>query len=158
MWMKIRLKVSLIIIYGTNMAETFTIPITGIKELLNKLDQVTKENVITSSLDRGAALLVGWSKDNRLSGPRPQYLGVVTERLRSSITFTPTIKEGNTYFSKIGTNVEYAAIHEFGGATGRNHKTIMPARPFLRPALADQDNQKNILNYLTQNINEALAQ
>lgn len=31
----------------------------------------------------------------------------------------------------IGTNIKYAAIHQFGGKAGRNHKTIIPARPFL---------------------------
>ena len=31
----------------------------------------------------------------------------------------------------VGTNVVYAAIHQFGGKTGRGHKLILPARPFL---------------------------
>lgn len=31
----------------------------------------------------------------------------------------------------IGTNMVYAAIHQFGGETGRNHAAVMPARPFL---------------------------
>lgn len=33
--------------------------------------------------------------------------------------------------AKIGSNVVYARIHQFGGKTGRNHKAIIPARPFL---------------------------
>lgn len=31
----------------------------------------------------------------------------------------------------VGSPWEYAAIHQFGGATGRNHATLMPSRPFL---------------------------
>ncbi len=185
--------------------DSFTIQITGIKELLNKLDQATKESVIKDSLNTGAALLVSWSKDKRLSGPRPEFLDVRSGRLRSSITFTPTVKEGNVYSSRIGTNVEYAAIHEFGGKIQRYARTSLrvqnrrttdsfvniagygkenvggkgrfkkgttaghgftygnyviniPARPFLTPALADEGNKKDILNTLTMNINEALAQ
>ncbi len=139
------------------MSESYTIEINGIQALINKLEEATKETVIKSSITSGAALLAGWSKKNRLSGPRPQYLGVRTGRLRSSISFTQTVKEGNEYSSKIGTNVEYAPIHEFGGHTGRGKGFMMPARPFLRPSLEDSDNQKTILNILTRNINEALS-
>jgi phage virion morphogenesis protein len=32
---------------------------------------------------------------------------------------------------EIGSAKIYAAIHHFGGATGRGHKTILPARPVL---------------------------
>ncbi len=31
----------------------------------------------------------------------------------------------------VGSNLEYAAIHQFGGKAGRNHKVSIPARPFL---------------------------
>lgn len=31
----------------------------------------------------------------------------------------------------VGTNTVYAAIHQFGGTTGRKHAAMMPARPFL---------------------------
>ena len=31
----------------------------------------------------------------------------------------------------LGTNVEYAAIHQFGGEAGKNHSAKIPARPFL---------------------------
>jgi phage gpG-like protein len=32
---------------------------------------------------------------------------------------------------RIGTNLEYARIHQFGGRTGRNKRTKIPARPYL---------------------------
>ena len=31
----------------------------------------------------------------------------------------------------VGSNVRYAAIHQFGGLAGRNHSVKIPARPFL---------------------------
>lgn len=37
----------------------------------------------------------------------------------------------------VGTNKVYAAIHQFGGNTGRNKKVEIPARPYLK--LTDED-------------------
>jgi phage virion morphogenesis protein len=31
----------------------------------------------------------------------------------------------------VGTNLEYAAIHQFGGKAGRGRKVVIPARPYL---------------------------
>ena len=39
----------------------------------------------------------------------------------------------------IGSNKEYAAIHQFGGQAGRGRKTTIPARPFL-----PMDKDKNL--------------
>lgn len=39
----------------------------------------------------------------------------------------------------VGTNVEYAAIHQFGGKAGRGRKVTIPARPFF--GLNQQDEQ-----------------
>ncbi len=49
-----------------------------------------------------------------------------TARLRNSIT-------AKAYDDRveIGTNVRYAAIHQFGGKAGRGRKVNIPARPFL---------------------------
>lgn len=38
----------------------------------------------------------------------------------------------------VGTNVDYAAIHEFGGRAGRNHSVTIVSRPYMRPALEVQ--------------------
>ena len=42
----------------------------------------------------------------------------------------------------IGTNKIYAAIHQFGGKTGKGKKAEIPARPFLK--LTDKENQEVI--------------
>ena len=40
----------------------------------------------------------------------------------------------------IGSNLEYAAIHQLGGQAGRNKKVNIPARPYLQ--LTDEDFQE----------------
>ena len=42
----------------------------------------------------------------------------------------------------VGTNKAYAAIHQFGGNAGRNKKTKIEARPYLK---LDEDDLYNIL-------------
>jgi len=51
----------------------------------------------------------------------------------------------------VGTNKVYAAIHQFGGKTGRNKKVEIPARPYLK--LTDIENTKiltEVKNYLRE--------
>lgn len=47
----------------------------------------------------------------------------------------------------VGTNLVYAAIHNFGGQAGRNHAVTIPARPFLQ--LTEKDAQE-----ITDEVNE----
>lgn len=48
-----------------------------------------------------------------LSGPRPARLDVVTTRLRGSIT-SQVEQKGEGIIGRIGTNIPYAPVHEFG--------------------------------------------
>lgn len=118
--------------------------------LRNKLNPAQHDAVIRRSLFKSANFISGWVKTKRLSGPRPNVLGVITGRLRSSITATPTTKSGNTYTAKIGTNVIYARRHEMGTYG-------MPARPFLKPALEDKRNRASVINDLRREIERVLA-
>jgi len=43
-----------------------------------------------------------------------------------------------------GSRVPYARIHEFGGRAGRNHAAVIPARPYLIPALRKSRRQVNV--------------
>lgn len=58
---------------------------------------------------------------------------VDTARLRNSIGYATT-----TDAVLVGTSVEYAAIHQKGGQTGRNHAVTMPARPFIGISAEDK--------------------
>ena len=71
-----------------------------------------------------------------LSGPRPGKLDRVSGELAASIN---TQSEG-PYKVTVGTNKIYGPPHEFGSSR-------LPPRPFLRPAL--WDNQDNILKIIT---------
>ena len=50
-----------------------------------------------------------------------------TGRLRNSITYRLLGASG----VEVGSNVAYAALHQFGGQAGRGKKVTIPARPFL---------------------------
>lgn len=61
-------------------------------------------------------------KRRRGTGPILQ----VTGRLAASVTTTSGKRE-----AVIGSNVVYAAIHQFGGRAGRGLRTQIPARPYI---------------------------
>ena len=72
----------------------------------------------------------------------------VTGGLVASIT----PQYGNDY-AIISTNKIYAAIHHFGGNTGRGHAANIPARPYL--ALSKQDERDindTVSNYLVEGL------
>ncbi len=49
----------------------------------------------------------------------------------------------------IGSNKEYAAIHQFGGQSGKNKKAEIPARPYIKLTENNLENLKKIAeNYL----------
>lgn len=56
---------------------------------------------------------------------------VQTNRLRASIQTLIKTQGGKTK-GFVGTNVEYAAILEFGGITGKGKKTRIAPRPYFR--------------------------
>lgn len=74
---------------------------------------------ISKEMDAVNLLTVGHIQRARLTGKGPfpaelGKLGVVTGRLRGSANATAAKISGNQVASSIGTNVRYAAIHEFG--------------------------------------------
>jgi phage gpG-like protein len=64
-------------------------------------------------LSAGLQYAVGLAQRKYLSGPRPQRLGVVTARLRNSLTSRVDVFP-DRLVGRIGTNVPYGAFHEFG--------------------------------------------
>lgn len=80
---------------------------------------------------------------NFRQGGRPKWLGlkyrngkplVDSGRLRDSVV---AYSDNDT--ALVGTNMVYAAIHNFGGMAGRGRKAKIPQREFL--TLTDQDKQ-----------------
>lgn len=69
---------------------------------------------VARAIDRENQHTIGHIQRAYLTGPRPQKLGVVTNRLRGSIHAAPAVVNGSRIDSSIGTNVAYAGVHEFG--------------------------------------------
>lgn len=107
------------------------------------------------------------SVEDYLSGPRPDKLGRVSGDLARSVNYKVS---GNRVV--IGSNLPYAGIHEFGGTIkakrgpfltfkiGKSwvsvNRVVIPARPFLRPALKDSEPaMRSIIQRLS---NEALKE
>ena len=116
------------------MADEIKFEIKGINELLAKLDAAKREDVITKSLWQGGKYLQRWIRNNRLTGPRPFFLapgihppgyGRGSGRLRASITISKPTKEGDDYITRIGTNLIYARIHEYGGIIRAKNKPFL---------------------------------
>ena len=59
-----------------------------------------------------------------------------TGRLMNSLMVSEPYSAGNGVAIDAGSNVEYSALHNFGGMAGRGKKVKIPARQFL----ADPDN------------------
>lgn len=66
------------------------------------------------TIDRENQLTIGEIQSKRLSKRGPQTLGVVTNRLRSSIRAEKASLHGDIILTSIGSNVAYAGVHEFG--------------------------------------------
>ena len=106
-----------------------------VNNLLRKLDSIASDKVITKGLHDGGNYIEGFIKREKLSGPKPDLLGVgqfppasfykgrqpanqIAGLLRSSITTSDVEKDGTNYSVRVGTSVDqvpYARIHEYGG-------------------------------------------
>ena len=142
-----------------------TMRVRGDKEVMRRLE--TMNDRIRMSLRRAiekeAIFETGYVKKNKLSG---QVLNVRTGTLRRSINYR--IESGDKFVTaKIGTNVIYAAIHEYGGvihhyarSSTKTHKTSngwdvkMPMRSFMRSTL--RDNRDRIFESLRKGALDAV--
>ena len=76
-----------------------------------------------------------WLKSARAIADGGRTL-TATGRLRISIAHTVT--DGGRAV-EVGSSVVYAAVHQFGGRTGRGRRTRIPARPYLGIDEHDRD-------------------
>lgn len=60
---------------------------------------------------------------------------LVTGALAGSVTSRGPTGGAGRYEMVVGATTAYARIHELGGRTGRGHRTVLPPRPYLHPAL-----------------------
>lgn len=85
-------------------------------ETASKLEAMPKAMLegIASVLDYQNEMSVGQIQATKLSRRGPTTLGVISNRLRSSIRPARAVLSGGNFESSIGSNVSYAAVHEFG--------------------------------------------
>lgn len=149
----------------------YDIKVEGLDKLIKKLGAATAQATIEGPMYRGALLFQGWSQEHRFvsgggksSGKgsvQPNILTSRSGRLRGSITVSRNIQREKFEFF-IGTNVNYARIHEFGGLIsrlskrGKSFQANYPARPFLTPSLENKDNVDKVTAMVQKAINEAL--
>lgn len=86
---------------------------------LQGLKPAVMGRAIARGMQRGGLLIAGRIQAQRLSGKGPfpaaqKKLGVRTGRLRQSVRATHPQIKGNEVTISIGSNVRYAAAHEFG--------------------------------------------
>lgn len=136
--------------------------IKNMPQLLRKLSAMgaaVATQAVGDALTAGAQLIVNDAKENA-----PYLSGTLKRSIHSS---QPSLNSGR-WEVRIGTNLEYARIHEYGGTIRAKNKPFLvfkiggkliftksvqiPPRPYLRPAFDSQ--RTNALN----EVGEALAE
>jgi phage gpG-like protein len=107
----------------------FELKLQGLNHV-KRLPYPLRRNVLLALSD-GMMLAQRKAQTSYMTGPRPERLGVVTGRLRSSLySFASENPGTQDWVGLLGTNVNYAAIHELGGIT-RPHPIVAKNRPYL---------------------------
>lgn len=92
----------------------------------------TEENFKNEGRPKWQDLAESTKKQRQKKRKWPGQILQVEGQLASSV---------NTYYDNdsavIGSNLDYAAIHQLGGQAGKNKKATIPARPYLQ--LTDND-------------------
>lgn len=118
----------------------------------DRIDRL-QENIL-DGLKLSGELVVRTAQNDYLRGPRPEKLDHLSGDLAGSLTVKPKDESSVS----IGTNKEYAGIHEYGGVItdgwGNGVTIIMPPRPYLRPAL--EDNREDIVKVVTKFVMDGL--
>ena len=112
---------------------TFTF--TNVEEVIQHLQ--AGANIIVEklmkSMTEGMEYFSGNFIKTQLSGRKEADFGlkVRTGTLRNSWTVRGEGTGMEDYSVRLATWVKYARIHQYGGATGKNHKAIIPKRLYL---------------------------
>ena len=128
----------------------------NLKPLLNQVGYYLLEVVENSFENEADANGKAWQE---LS---PSYLNYknkkgYTKKLQNRGTLAESIDFTTTTDALIlGTNIEYAAIHQFGGFAGRNKSAYIPARPFL-PVTQDGKLHNNVVENILKRLKIYLA-
>jgi phage gpG-like protein len=140
--------------------------IKGLDEVKKRVDPSVYKPKLKETMGQVVLFLASYVQSQKLSG---QVLHIRTNRLKSSIQGT-TNDDGQSLEGKVGTNVIYARIHEYGGEIKAKNspllrfkigdqwiskkKVTMPERPYLRPSL--QENKEFIVQRFSKSVKSIL--
>lgn len=118
------------------------ITLSGREDLSKKIQKLNEANkkmptLTNLAIQKFAFAVLKDAKDKyilKTGVTTPENIASRTGRLRSSIHAQFKNAEDSTDIF-IGTNVKYAAIHEYGGFTGRKGTVKIPKRPYIKPAI-----------------------
>lgn len=124
--------------------------LTGLTEFSDALKAMaTRVNMATPiALVASAALVEGKARANlsryshKRGTPTPSPPGrppaLIDGNLRSGWEVTPPVpRSPGTWACTLRPTVVYAGIQEYGGRAGRGGASVLPPRPYLRPAVED---------------------
>ena len=105
--------------------------LSNLKPALNQIGYYLLEVTEDSFEDEKSPFGSPWSDLTPVTWKQKQKLGY-TKKLQNKGILASSIDFSTTADHLIlGTNLEYAPIHQFGGFAGKNKSTHIPARPFL---------------------------
>lgn len=96
------------------------------RDLRNEIGEILVSDIQERFQDGKSPTGVEWPVSQRAADEGGKTL-VDRGHLRDSITYNAADPD----FVEVGSNLVYAAIHQFGGKAGRGRKVRLPARPYL---------------------------
>ena len=114
--------------------------VSSVQENFNREGRYSEPGSWRGGSKRWQPLAPSTIKQRERLGYWPGQILTRTGRLKASITY----HAGRDYVA-VGTNLVYAAIHQFGGKAGRGHRANIPARPFLVVQDEDLDEIREII-------------
>ncbi len=106
--------------------------VTSVQENFNREGRYSRKGSWRGGSKRWEPLAESTIKQRKRQGYWPGKILTRLGGLKGSI-----ISHAGKDHVVVGTNVIYAAIHQFGGKAGRGHRAKIPARPFL--VVQDED-------------------
>jgi phage gpG-like protein len=112
-----------------------------LEEMAAKSDDAARgaSEAMAAVAETRAKQMLGMSSHTRGSktpAPPGQPPSLISGALRRSVRRTMLLPRGNCRWeSHVGGTIVYARIQELGGWAGKNHRSHLPPRPYLRPAV-----------------------
>lgn len=83
---------------------------------------------------QGKLSLTSHARGTPTPSPPGHPPSLISGSLRRSVKVRGPRSTGDGWEAHVGPTIVYGRIQEFGGMTGRGHRTRLPARPYVGPA------------------------